>query len=1007
MRTRRGKKKIRMSRIVVALALVCAMAVPVSMALAGESQDANSDKGIMAAAEVKDLPVSDNQAAAATSTPAAAPTTAASTSAADVSATASAPTTSTTATAATTPATPTAPAASASAEATSQAQDQAQTQPQTQPNAQAQAQSQVQSQPQSRPQAQSQTQPQPQTQTDAASGPAVFQTSSANWQDDFDYSAPSGGVITLTNYKGTDSSVTVPATVTLAGVEYKTAVAGQVFNGNDTITSVTFSPGVKLKSGDGMFENCTALSQVNFTGVDANGCTTMQNMFKNCTSLTQVDLSVLTDGSDTGNMNGMFQGCVNLLSANLTGLDAALCSTVENMFAALSADQPMKLTTAKLPDMTQSFCTNMSKMFYLCESLSDVDLSGTNSLGNYTLDQIHASPLFSGLEMTMDGMFYGCKSLASLDVSGWNTNICKSMKGMFELCESLTSLDVKDWVTTSCTDMSRMFAGCTSLTDLDVSNWDASNVTTLESTFEYMPSTTIVDLSNWNVSNVAATGWNRAFGDGPKASDGAVAESQLYYTNPNQYLAFGANGDYAVLLDKRLDRVYCLNLDDDVPTGNLVTLTQVPLADIDTLTDVTYQADADDWTKIAAAIMFFGNDLSENTQQGLQVVILTYADHVSEDDIAARFDDPEKADAILARAREIKEYVENNFTRIDYSDVVVDYYARPDGVANQNLLSVETAKTVKLKDTGSLAISKSFTEGTKVADEAFQFMVKLKNEDGSAYRGDVQMTGADGELTTVTPNTAGTIALSILGAGKAMLSALPVGVTFEVTEKVLEGWILVTKSGTTGAVAKDVTATASFTNEEDRIIDPQGGDDPGTDDPVTPDPVVPDPGTDDPVTPDPVVPDPGADDPVVPDPGTDDPVTPDPGTDDPSADDPGADDPGADDPGTDDPGTDDPGNNANPGRNDWPVDPAYDDPGNQQPENVNGNEAPQDANQADQGNQGEESPSGAGSAALASSANDLPKTGDKLLVWPLIMLVAVAFATTLAPRNRKLSRRHH
>lgn len=840
--------------------------------------------------------------------------------------------------------------------------------------------------------------PQPPSQT--ASDSANLQAAADdNWQDDFTYTAPSGGVVTLTGYTGAATDVSVPATVTIGGVEYKTAVSGQVFQGNSSITSVTFAPGVKLSSGDGMFEDCTALSQVDFTGVDANGCTTMQNMFKNCTSLEQVDLSVLAEGSDTGNMNGMFQGCVNLLSANLSGLDATLCSTVENMFAALSADQPMKLTSATLPDMAQSFCMNMGKMFYLCESLTDVELSGTNALGNFTLDQIHASPIFAGLAMTMEDMFYGCKSLTNLDVTGWNTNICKSMKGMFQFCESLTSLDAKDWVTTSCTDMSSMFAGCTSLQSLDVSEWDVSNVVTLESAFEYVPSTTIIDLSKWNVNSVATTGWNRAFGDGPKASPIAVGESLPYYTGQNQYLAFGANGDYAVLLDKKLDRVYCLNLKDDVPTGNLVTLTHVPLADIDTLTDVTYAATADDWTKIAAAIMFFGNDLSEYTQRALQAAILMYADHADAEAIAASLDDPEHSDAIMERALEIKEYVDNNFTRLDYSDVVVDYYARPDGASYQNLISIETAKTVKAKETGSLKVTKDFTEGTKVGDKPFSFTVKLKNEDGSAYRGDVQALGADGEFTVMVPDAAGKLVLSILGVGEHMLSALPVGVSFEVTETAVDGWILVTSSGTSGAIAGDATATASFTNEEDVFIDPQ-------DDPTGGDTPDPGPGGDTPE------PGPGGD---TPEPGGD---TPDPG---PGGDtpEPG---PGGDTPepspggDTPEPGgnTPDPGGNTDPSGGDKPdvpvvpinpgyVDPMSNDPANNTPANNGaGNQPGQADNARDAVNQGDQELSGSGSSSY--SAKDMPRTGDSLFAWPLIALVVISFAVAFNPRKTETPR---
>ena len=63
----------------------------------------------------------------------------------------------------------------------------------------------------------------------------------------------------------------------------------------------------------------------------------------------------------------------------------------------------------------------------------------------------------------MTGMFYVCSSLTSLDVSSFNTAKVTDMSSMFAFCSSLTSLDVSSFNTAKVTDMSSMFDFCLSL----------------------------------------------------------------------------------------------------------------------------------------------------------------------------------------------------------------------------------------------------------------------------------------------------------------------------------------------------------------------------------------------------------------------------------------------------------------------------------------------------------------------------------------------------------------
>ena len=98
--------------------------------------------------------------------------------------------------------------------------------------------------------------------------------------------------------------------------------------------------------------------------------------------------------------------------------------------------------------------TNMSCMFYDCQSLTSLDLSSFNT----------------AKVTNMDGMFNSCSSLTSLDLSSFNTAKVENMSYMFNGCQSLTSLDLSSFNTAKVTDMSNMFNDCSALTTIYVSD---------------------------------------------------------------------------------------------------------------------------------------------------------------------------------------------------------------------------------------------------------------------------------------------------------------------------------------------------------------------------------------------------------------------------------------------------------------------------------------------------------------------------------------------------------
>ena len=102
----------------------------------------------------------------------------------------------------------------------------------------------------------------------------------------------------------------------------------------------------------------------------------------------------------------------------------------------------------------------------------------------------------------MGGMFWGCESLTSLDVTGFNTAKVTNMLGTFYGCSALTSLDVSGFVTDNVTIMDGMFNRCSKLSTIDVSGFNTENVTDMHNMFLYCSALEWLDLSNFNTEKV-------------------------------------------------------------------------------------------------------------------------------------------------------------------------------------------------------------------------------------------------------------------------------------------------------------------------------------------------------------------------------------------------------------------------------------------------------------------------------------------------------------------------
>ncbi len=123
-------------------------------------------------------------------------------------------------------------------------------------------------------------------------------------REDFEYTV-SGSSATITGYKGSGGSVSIPSTLGGATV---TAIGSYAFE-DAAITSVSV-PSTVVSIGNGAFSNCTSLTSVTLpSGLNSMGTA----VFKGCTKLSQVNIP----SSLSSIPSGSFQGCSKLTTITI------------------------------------------------------------------------------------------------------------------------------------------------------------------------------------------------------------------------------------------------------------------------------------------------------------------------------------------------------------------------------------------------------------------------------------------------------------------------------------------------------------------------------------------------------------------------------------------------------------------------------------------------------------------------------------------------------------------
>ena len=217
-----------------------------------------------------------------------------------------------------------------------------------------------------------------------------------------------------------------------------------MFKGFTALTSVTgVSNALKAGTWDAsnMFQNCSELTTLDFTGVNTVDVYDMRSMFAGCSKLTSLDLSMFNT-SNVETMYNMFSGCSSLTSLDVSHFNTENVTTMEYMF-----ENCKKLTSLNVSTFNTAQVENMAYMFKNCQLLSSLNVTSFNTS-----------------EVTkMSEMFSNCKALTSLNLSRFDVSKVTNMTQMFYYDDQLVTIySNSDWKHDGLTS-SQMFAYCSKL----------------------------------------------------------------------------------------------------------------------------------------------------------------------------------------------------------------------------------------------------------------------------------------------------------------------------------------------------------------------------------------------------------------------------------------------------------------------------------------------------------------------------------------------------------------
>lgn len=217
----------------------------------------------------------------------------------------------------------------------------------------------------------------------AKKSPGIFHAPAADttWQNDFDFDTDeSGGYITLRKYNGSETELVIQSKAVIGKVTYKVKIGNSGESGpysafKDTgVRKLSFEKGVMAADEPSLFQD-TNLEELDLTGLDTSGMTTMRMMFYRSKNLKKLVLTGI-DTSHVRDMSYMFGKLFSLTQADVTMLDLGAVTTLEKWFFDCKSIEQVNAKGVRTPSLKK--CKNI---FNNCRSLKYVDISSFDFSG--------------------------------------------------------------------------------------------------------------------------------------------------------------------------------------------------------------------------------------------------------------------------------------------------------------------------------------------------------------------------------------------------------------------------------------------------------------------------------------------------------------------------------------------------------------------------------------------------------------------------------------------------
>lgn len=255
-----------------------------------------------------------------------------------------------------------------------------------------------------------------------AEGEIALYSSDSISRGDWTYSVVDGRAY-IKSYDGYASSVTIPTSVTLNGVNYKIRSVGEfAFEGNVYLKSVTI-PSTVTKLECGAFKNCTNLSSVTING-----------------NLGDASYDSESDWYDKN--NSVFYNA----GTNTDGMTVTFGSGVTRVPAYLFATGHGKsddvYAHVKEIVLSSTVTTIGAYAFYNCYDLTGISAKGLKEIGSYSFvnTSIQELNLPSNMVAIYEAAFMGCTRLASVTLPKSMTTLGECA---FKNCTNLSSVTIK------------------------------------------------------------------------------------------------------------------------------------------------------------------------------------------------------------------------------------------------------------------------------------------------------------------------------------------------------------------------------------------------------------------------------------------------------------------------------------------------------------------------------------------------------------------------------------